>query len=411
MGREEIPVRDRARALALLPWLLSAPFLEACSPRLTEKERAALLPITEFKTLKSGNTTGYDDFKAAALGKRFFFDPRFSGPLLESDNDGSKHTLGRKGEVHKVSCAGCHMPESGFVDTRTLNVTITLASAWTRRKTPSLLNTAHAGRWNWDGSASSLHAQAVGPLENPSEMNGSRLYTAQQVSRHYRTEYETLFGRLPRFDDPHLYPQIKPEHNGCKPPFGVNPEDCKVAHPEYDRLSASQKREVDLTIENWGKALASYLRRLKSQPTRVDAYLEGDTSALSSSEVRGLKVFAGKGRCLECHSGPLLTDQKFHNLGIKAEYVAVVFLNPYDPGAGEGRFKTPSLRNSGSLSFMHTGQFRSLKQVIEFLDRGGDRDGFVGKSELKPLGLSAQEKTDLEALLLALRSPPAPDGL
>jgi cytochrome c peroxidase len=182
-------------------------------------------------------------------------------------------------------------------------------------------------------------------------------------------------------------------------------------HAEFDRLSEAKKAQVNLAIQNWGKALAAYLRRLKSQPTRVDAFLMGDSHALTHSEIRGLKIFAGKGRCLECHSGPLLTDQKFHNLGIKAEYVAVVFINPYDPGAGEGRFKTPSLRNSGTPSYMHTGQFRSLKQVIEFLDRGGDRQGYVGSSELKPLGLTQKEKSDLEALLVALRSPPASDGL
>ena len=55
-----------------------------------------------------------DDLDAAWLGQRLFFDPRFSGQLLESDNDGMHNGLGFQGETGKVSCAGCHLPEDGF---------------------------------------------------------------------------------------------------------------------------------------------------------------------------------------------------------------------------------------------------------------------------------------------------------
>ena len=61
-----------------------------------------------------------DDPKAAALGQKLFFEQAFSGKLLDGDNDGSASALGRKGETGKVSCAGCHVANAGFLDNRTL---------------------------------------------------------------------------------------------------------------------------------------------------------------------------------------------------------------------------------------------------------------------------------------------------
>lgn len=85
-----------------------------------------------------------DDAQAAAFGQVLFFDPRFSGPLLESDNDGTHQGVGMQGETGKVSCASCHVAKDGFVDTRTLFKQLSLASGWTPRRTPSILDVGHA---------------------------------------------------------------------------------------------------------------------------------------------------------------------------------------------------------------------------------------------------------------------------
>src|SRR5262245_14770322 len=66
------------------------------------------------------------DPAARLFGQRLFFDGAFSGPLIEGDNDGSPATLGRAGEAGRVSCAGCHIPASGFVDTRSPHKQISL---------------------------------------------------------------------------------------------------------------------------------------------------------------------------------------------------------------------------------------------------------------------------------------------
>src|SRR5882672_1064118 len=85
-----------------------------------------------------------DDPAAAELGQRFFFEPEFSGPLLDSDNDGNTGTLGVRGQSGKVSCAGCHVPTAGFVDNRSARQQVSLAAAWGKRRAPSLLDVGQA---------------------------------------------------------------------------------------------------------------------------------------------------------------------------------------------------------------------------------------------------------------------------
>src|SRR5262245_53912329 len=60
-------------------------------------------------------TNNYADNRdAARLGQQFFFDTGFSGPLLDTDNDGTAGSVGHVGETGKVSCASCHVAQAGF---------------------------------------------------------------------------------------------------------------------------------------------------------------------------------------------------------------------------------------------------------------------------------------------------------
>jgi cytochrome c peroxidase len=61
---------------------------------------------------------------------------------------------------------------------------------------------------------------------------------------------------------------------------------------------------------------------------------------------------------------------------------------------------------------MHTGQLRTLAEVVAFHDRGGDNaGGYPGTNELTPLGLTDTERADLVAFLGALDGPGAPAEL
>jgi hypothetical protein len=96
---------------------------------------------------------------AARFGQSVFFDPGFSGALLDSDNVGDDHSLGNEGETGKVACIGCHVPSAGFVDDRSPRQTISLAAGWGRRRTKSLLDVGHAKILMWDGLHDALYNQ------------------------------------------------------------------------------------------------------------------------------------------------------------------------------------------------------------------------------------------------------------
>jgi len=380
-----------------------------------------------------------DDPGARALGQAFFFETALSGRLLETDNDGSAGTLGRAGEAGRVSCAGCHLPSGGFVDTRSPHQQISLAAQWGRRRAPTLLDAAFFPLYNWDGRRDSLWSQALGVIENASEFNSARLFVAEQIFKLYRSRYEAVFGAMPQLDDPSRFPQLGPLEAGCNA-GPVETAACRGKpgdKADYDGMAADAQLDVTRVVVNTTKAMAAYVRQLRCGPSRFDQWLEGDTGVLSPSEQRGAALFVGAGKCVSCHSGPQLTDGKFHNVGLRPATVAVAFTDTGDRGAAEalpllltdplntrgafsdgdrgvlpaavgpaleGAFQTPTLRCIGSQpSFMHTAQGGTLDAVVGFFNRGGDPAGFPGTNEITPLGLSDGERADLVAFIRALQ--------
>jgi cytochrome c peroxidase len=366
-----------------------------------------------------------------------FFDRSLSGPLLEGDNDGTNGSLGLEGEAGRVSCAGCHLPQANFVDTRSPHQQISLAAQWTRRRTPTLLEVGFVPLLNWDGRRDSVWSQAIGVFESDREFNSSRLFIARQVLATYGAEYSALFGAPPALDGA---PSLTPENAGCverRTATGIVLE-CHGKPgdgAEFDALPPETQADVTEVTVNVAKAIAAYVGDLRCGASRFDAWLDGDATAFTESEVRGARLFVGRGDCASCHSGPNLTDGQFHNVGLSPATVAVAFVDSNDRGAAEGipllagdplstqgpfsdgvrdvvpapspehegAFRTPTLRCLlGQPSFFHTGQMRSLEQAVAFFDRGGDPAGYPGVNELRRLNLSADERADLVAFLVAL---------
>jgi cytochrome c peroxidase len=387
-----------------------------------------------------------DDERAAALGHKLFFDPRFSGPLLDEVNDGTPGTLGQQGETGRVACVSCHVAQNGaFLDTRSPRQQLSVASSWTFRKAPSLLDVAQAKFVRWDGRRDTLHANIFSVIESPIEFNSSRLFVAQQIASLYQSDYEALFGPLPDL--------------GAYAPLAAAEAGCSSLPSGEQRYTATCPKEGDddeaviRVVANAGKAIAAYLRQLSCGSSRFDAWIRGDESALTPEEKNGALLFVGKGECQTCHTGPYFTDQKFHNIGVEGELVPFTGVdNADDPGAASafaalrddplnsrgpfsdgddgrldalpgdldrvlGAFRTPSLRCvSRHPAHMHNGVFRSLFDVLRFFERGGDESGFVGVSENRPRGLNEEEREHLVLFLEALdgdgprpelRQPPA----
>jgi cytochrome c peroxidase len=390
-----------------------------------------------------------DDPAAAVLGQRLFFEKRFSGPLMDPDNGALAGTLGPNGTPGLVSCASCHVPADGFVDTRSPGQQISIGAQWTPRKSPGLLESGFITLFNWGGERDSMWRQTVGVIESNREFNSSRLYVAQRVFELYRADYEALFGAMPPLDDTARFPALAAADAGC-----IHDPDAPTAEyichglpgdgAEYDGMDPQDQTAVTRVAVNVAKAIAAYQRLLRCGESRFDAWLDGDDAALADAELRGAALFIGKADCASCHTGPNFTDNEFHNVGLAPKLVAQAFIDENDHGAeiglaglaadplnvqsefsdGDdgrlptsipesmaGAFRTPSLRcNAGHPSFMHTAQLRTVADVVEFFNQGGDPPGpYPGVSEIQPLGLTEDEQADLTAFLAALDGP-GPDA-
>ncbi len=353
-----------------------------------------------------------DDQRAAKLGHKLFFDARFSGN-------------------GRVSCSTCHQPALLFQDGRPRARAIGTAA----RRTPSIIGAAYSPWQFWDGSKDSLWAQAQRPMESAVEMGSDRTFIAHQVARHYRREYESLFGPLP----PGL--ASLPEHAG--------PTASAPARSAWRQLTAVQRRSVSNVLANVGKAIEAYERKIVPGPARFDRYVaavlsgHGDQAKtiFSADETQGLRLFVGAARCTDCHNGPLLTNHSFENVGVPAvpglppdpgrkRGVRLVLRDEFNcmgpfsdapPGSCAklrfavttgpsllGQFKTPSLRNVAEMApYMHAGQFATLKRVVDFYSRAPSAP--AGRSVVLPLDLMPQQKTQLIAFLMTLSGPLATD--
>src|SRR5437588_254716 len=128
--------------------------------------------------------------------------------------------------------------------------------------------------------------------------------------------------------------------------------DGRVATLEEQVLKPIQDaNEMDLTLpeaatrtgmaaNEISRALATYVRSILSGDSPFDRFANGDRSALSTEQQAGLQLFRGKANCVACHVGPNFTDEQLHNTGVAWRDGKLA-----DPGAGQGNFKTPTLRD------------------------------------------------------------------
>ena len=277
----------------------------------------------------------------AELGKLLFFDP-----ILSKDKT--------------ISCASCHKPEFAFADTSTLSKGV--GGKRGTRNSPTAMNVMLRRPFFWDGRAKTLEEQALAPIENPVEMNLPLDSAIQrlQINRAYREYFKRIFD----------------------------------SEPSKETVAA---------------AIAAFERTLETSDSPFDKWkFYEDSAAVSAIVKKGFEVFNWKGKCSKCHFGADFTQNDFRNIGLFNGRNLNDSGRAMVSGKKEdlGKFKTPSLRNVAVTGpYMHNGIFKTLKQVIDFYNEPAkvvpnsiNRDSLLAK----PLGLTPEEKNELEAFLLSL---------
>lgn len=308
-----------------------------------------------------------------ALGRKLFYDRRLSFN-------------------NTVSCAMCHVPGQGFTGNETAT-SVGMEGRTVRRNAPTLFNVAYQQSLFHEGRETTLEQQVWGPLLAANEMGNPAIgYVLEKIKTlaDYAGLFETAFRRGPAMD-------------------------------------------------TLGMALAAYQRTLNAADSPFDRWRYGQQrDAITPQAKQGFELFSGKAGCAACHGVEekyaLFTDHGFHDTGIGyrtslGKAAAKVQLAPgltvrldprrlapvsaaksndlgryeitQDP-ADRWKYKTPSLRNVAlTAPYMHDGSLRTLKEVVEFYNRGGvAHDGL--DPLLRPLQLSRDEMDALVALLESL---------
>lgn len=252
------------------------------------------------------------NYNKVLLGKRLFTDTRLSG-------DGS------------ISCSSCHLGNEFGVDHKSLPIGIRGQKG--SLNSPTTLNARYNFVQFWDGRARSLEEQALGPIQNPIEMDNTveNVLLLIKKDNYYKAMFKELF-------------------NG----------------------------EIDAT--NLADAIAEFERALVTY-SRFDRFLEGDKNALSQREQKGYRLFKEYG-CIACHNGVNLGGNLYQKFGLYKPYKQD-FVGRYGvSGKEEDMYllKVPTLKNIHyTYPYFHDGREANLLNVIR--DMSEYQSGIVMKKE------------------------------
>lgn len=256
------------------------------------------------------------------------------------------------------SCYSCHVCEKGLTDGQA-----TATGAFGKKLTrsaPTMWNVGYHSELYWDGRSKGLEAQALAAWKGANMGAGKPEEIVAKLNsiKGYRDQFQKVY-------------------------------------------------QQDATPENVAKSLAAYMRTIVSRDTRWDKWQAGDNSAVSDAARRGFDAFK-KAKCDNCHSGVLLTDLQYHNVGIGMD------VPEPDPGRfkvtnvekDKGAFKTPTLRDiSNSAPYFHNGSAATLEEAVDIVLGGGKPNPYLDRANLKKARLTAAEKQDLIEFLKSLDQP------
>ncbi len=289
---------------------------------------------------------------------------KFPYPEFPSDNQPTQNRidLGKRlffdpilSRDSSISCGSCHQADKFFTDN--LKVSKGISGRMGTRNAPSLINVAYQPSMFWDGGNPTLEQQVIAPIANHDEMDFDVNKVVDRLNRHsdYVGQFQKAYKQAP-------------------------------------------------SVYALTRAIACYERTLIGGRSRYDKFsINHDSALLTPSEKNGLILFFGEqGDCFHCHQGFNFTDNSFRNNGLYLTYADSGRARITGFGSDIGKFKVPSLRNiEKTAPYMHDGSIQTLEAVIEHYASGGKPH--PNKSVIiKPLQLSAQEKTDLINFLKTL---------
>lgn len=321
------------------------------------------------------------------LGHLLFFDPILSG-------------------TRDVACGSCHLPRFAFGDGRQFPAGAGAAGLGPDRtdpgppplrlmprNSPTMLNVGLHGNMSpepslrgtmfWGAGAFGLEDQVLNPIAAETELRG--------VSYPRAVALDSVIARL----------RSTPEYL----------DRFAAAYPERVEVHGRDPERL-ITQTTMERAVAAYIRQLNTPRAPIDEYLRGNEDALTERQQAGLEIFIGKAGCVACHGGPELSDFKMHVLGAPQEGIGRDTTPGDDLGWGEHggvpyAFRTAPLRQVAQTApYFHAGTAKTLREVIEFKNRGESGYARVSEDQLdpkvRPLGLSDAEISDLVAFLHAL---------
>lgn len=446
-------------AAAVVLFVAGFEWFEA-SPKVSNSPAAhdELIAAARMMRQKPFTPTPVDTLAMIQLGKRFFFDARFS-------------------VSQTVACATCHDPQKSFTDGKRVAAGV----GETAMNTPTLIDVRN-GHWFFhNGRADSLEMQAMGPMENPREHGFSRGKVIGVIDKYYRNDYEALFGKLPFLtltptglpaaeqvfvsdavaayalgtlgSSEYLKSILGRAHSRDVQPVVILKEDTAgpaAPRGDFDEAAPEIQKDINQVFANMATAIAAFERTIRTEDSAFDRFADrflangraedSYVDGFGTSEWNGFKLFVGEGRCALCHQGPDFTDRQFHNIGLPAldskaidlgraqgillaknnlffcEGSFFKNLNSQSEACAEsqfaetenseliGAFKTPTLRNlRDTAPYGHDGRFPKLRDILIHYNVLTGKPAVGHREEsLRPLGLSEPQLVDLEAFLLSL---------
>jgi cytochrome c peroxidase len=280
------------------------------------------------------NAMDQDD-TIARFGQMLFFDKDVAEAITVAGPSGNV------GEVRKVACVNCHDTKY-FSDSRP-TPGISHGRNWLATNTVSFVN---SGWYEWTLSSGRFDSM----VEHGTTVWGTSatpLAQARFVYRKYKDEYNAAFPATP-LDDRLGLPVTDPAN--VYPATGGPKASATAADGPFEKMPADAQAAINQFRANLGRAFDTYPRKLTSPDSPFQRFArDRDVDALTPQQRRGLRLFIGKAACNDCHTGPTLSDNKFHNVATPSQSMLPGATTPLAPNRGRAGVMAAILGNLATL--------------------------------------------------------------